>query len=46
MARRLKMKTGIYTIINKITNHIYVGAASNIQTRMNNHRSELRKKNT
>jgi group I intron endonuclease len=37
------MKTGIYTITNVITKHIYVGAASNIKKRLNDHLCSLRK---
>jgi group I intron endonuclease len=37
------MKTGIYTITNVITKHIYVGAASNIKKRLNDHLYSLRK---
>ena len=37
------MKTGIYTITNTLTKHIYVGAASNVTKRLNDHLSTLRK---
>jgi group I intron endonuclease len=39
------MKTGIYTITNTITNHIYVGAASDILKRLNQHLLGLRRNN-
>jgi len=39
------MKTGIYTITNIITNHIYVGAASDILKRLNQHLLGLRRNN-
>ena len=37
------MITGIYTITNNVTKHIYVGAASNITKRLNDHLCSLRK---
>ena len=37
------MKTGIYTIINNVTKHVYVGAASNITKRLNDHLCLLKK---
>jgi group I intron endonuclease len=37
------MKTGIYTITNNVTKHIYVGAASNVTKRLNDHLCSLRK---
>ena len=37
------MITGIYTITNNVTKHIYVGAASNVTKRLNDHLCSLRK---
>lgn len=37
------MITGIYTITNNVTKHIYVGAASNVTKRLNDHMCSLRK---
>lgn len=43
MATYLQSTSGIYKIVNKVNNKIYIGCASNMRTRTNGHIYDLRK---